>query len=62
MIVNKDGDAQKIGKQLQENPIWQGLKAVKNNHVYVLNGQPWLDYSSLGHKIALDDAEKLFAE
>ncbi|MFF0829085.1 iron-hydroxamate ABC transporter substrate-binding protein [Brevibacillus sp. NPDC003359] len=62
LIVNKDGDAQKIGKQLQENPIWQGLKAVKNNHVYVLNGQPWLDYSSLGHKIALDDAEKLFAE
>lgn len=62
MIVNKDGDAEKIFKQLQDNPVWQGLKAVKQNHVYVLEGQPWLDYSSLGHKIALDNAEKLFAK
>lgn len=62
LIVNKDGDAEKIFKQLQDNPIWQGLKAVKNNHVYTLDGQPWLDYSSLGQKMALDNAEKLFTK
>ncbi|SDO75625.1 iron complex transport system substrate-binding protein [Paenibacillus sp. yr247] len=62
VIVNKDNDAEKIFKQLQDNPIWNGLKAVKNNHVYTLDGQPWLDYSSLGQKIALENAEKIFAK
>jgi iron complex transport system substrate-binding protein len=62
MIVNKDEEAKKIAEQLQDNPIWQGLKAVKNNQVYVLNGNPWLDYSSLGHKIALDNAVELMTK
>jgi iron complex transport system substrate-binding protein len=59
VIVNKDGEAEKVFKQLEANPLWLGLKAVKNKHVYVVEGNPWLDYSSLGHKLALDNVEKL---
>ncbi|WP_268896073.1 hypothetical protein [Paenibacillus glycinis] len=37
--------------------IRQNLKAVKNKHVYVLDGQKWLDSSSTGQSMALDDAK-----
>ncbi|GAA4719533.1 iron-hydroxamate ABC transporter substrate-binding protein [Brevibacillus fulvus] len=62
VIVNVEEDAKKVFEQLQVNPLWLGLRAVKENHVYVINEQPWLDYSALGSKMALDEAEKLFAK
>ncbi|MCS7461921.1 ABC transporter substrate-binding protein [Paenibacillus doosanensis] len=62
VIVSTGDEAKKNFDMLKTNPVWQNLKAVKNNHVYVLDGQKWLDYSSLGHSMALDDAEKLFTK
>lgn len=62
VIISKGADAQKVYKQLEGNTVWQGLKAVKQGHVYMLDGQPWLDYSAMGHKIALDNAEQLFSK
>ncbi|WP_059052084.1 ABC transporter substrate-binding protein [Paenibacillus senegalimassiliensis] len=62
-VIISTGDVAKSNyEELTKNPIWQNLKAVKNNHVYVLDGQKWLDYSSIGHSMALDDAEKLFSK
>ncbi len=62
VVVNRDDGAQKLYQQIQSSPIWQGLKAVKANHVYAIPDQPWFDYSALGSKMALDDAEKMFAK
>ncbi len=62
VVVNRDDGAQKLYQQIQSSPIWQGLKAVKANHVYAIPDQPWVDYSALGSKMALDDAEKMFAK
>ncbi|MGW8957319.1 ABC transporter substrate-binding protein [Paenibacillus sp. NPDC055715] len=62
VIISKGADAQKVYTQLEGNAVWQGLKAVKQGHVYMLSGQPWLDYSAMGHKIALDNAEQLFSK
>lgn len=62
VIISKGADAQKVYKQLEGNAVWQGLKAVKQGHVYMLDGQSWLDYSAMGHKIALDNAEQLFSK
>ncbi|USK87378.1 ABC transporter substrate-binding protein [Peribacillus asahii] len=62
VVVNSDDDAQTAFKQLQESPIWKGLKAVKSNHVYVIPDQPWLDYSALGNKLAMDDAKEIFSK
>lgn len=62
VIVSTGEEAKKNFEELEKNPVWQNLKAVKNNHVYVLDGQKWLDYSSIGHRMALDDAEQLFSE
>lgn len=62
LIVNNDADAKKSFDELAKNPVWSNLKAVKNNHLYVLDGQKWLDYSSLGQDMAMDDAERLFTK
>lgn len=62
LIVNNDDNAKKVYGELEKNPLWKNLKAVKNNHVYTLDGQKWLDYSSLGQSMAMDDAEKLFTK
>lgn len=62
-VIISTGDVAKSNyEEMIKNPIWQNLKAVKNNHVYILDGQKWLDYSSIGHSMALDDAEQLFAK
>lgn len=62
-VIISTGNAAKANfEALEANPLWSGLKAVKNHHVYVLDGQKWLDYSSLGQDMALDDAEQLFSK
>lgn len=62
VIVNNEDGAKKLFEQLSTNPIWKGLKAVKAGHIYPIADQPWLDYSAIGNKMALDAAEKLFAK
>lgn len=62
VVVNRDDEAQTAFKQLEDSPIWKGLKAVKGNHVYVIPDQPWLDYSALGNKMAMDHAKEIFSK
>ncbi|PQP83073.1 iron-hydroxamate ABC transporter substrate-binding protein [Paenibacillus sp. PCH8] len=62
VVVNSDDEAQTMFKELESNPIWQGLKAVKAGHVYPIGAQPWLDYSSIGNKMALDEAKEMFSK
>jgi iron complex transport system substrate-binding protein len=62
VVVNRDDEAKTAFKQLEESPIYQGLKAVKNNHVYVIPDQPWLDYSALGNKMAMEQAKGIFSK
>lgn len=62
VVVNSDDKAQTAFKQLKESPIYQGLKAAKNKHVYVVSDQPWLDYSALGNKLAMEEAKNLFSK
>ncbi|MDQ0880446.1 ABC transporter substrate-binding protein [Peribacillus sp. V2I11] len=62
VIVNGDDESQTAFKQLEDTPIWKGLKAVKGKHVYVVPDQPWLDYSALGNKMAMDNAKEIFSK
>lgn len=60
VVVNAGDEAKKVYDQLQANPLWQGLKAVKKNQIYTIGAQPWLDYSAIGNKMAMDEAENFF--
>ncbi|GAB1779867.1 iron-hydroxamate ABC transporter substrate-binding protein [Priestia megaterium] len=62
VIVNRDDQSQTAFKQLEKTAIWKGLKAVKGKHVYVIPDQPWLDYSALGNKMAMDNAKEIFSK
>jgi len=33
---------------------------VKKKQIYTIGGQPWLDYSAIGNKMATDEAEAFF--
>ncbi|MFS0561694.1 ABC transporter substrate-binding protein [Terribacillus sp. 179-K 1B1 HS] len=60
LMVNSESEAKAAFKDLENSSIWKGLKAVQTNRVYIIEEQPWLDYSALGNKLALDEAKKLF--
>ncbi|MGE8205443.1 ABC transporter substrate-binding protein [Heyndrickxia sp. NPDC080065] len=62
VIVNRDDQAQTAFKELEKTAIWKGLKAVKEKQVYLIPDQPWLDYSALGNKMALDNAKEIFSK
>lgn len=62
VIVNQDDQSKTAFKQMENSAIWKGLKAVKNKHVYVIPDQPWLDYSAIGKKMAMDQAKKIFSK
>lgn len=62
VVVNSDDEAKNMFAELQNNPIWQGLKAVKAGHVYTIGAQPWLDYSAIGNQMAMDEAKDMFSK
>ncbi len=51
--------SQQVFDELQNDPIWQSLKAVQNNQVIVIEENPWLDYSAYGNKLALEKLEEI---
>lgn len=48
-----------VFEELQNDPIWQSLKAVQNDQVIVVEENPWLDYSAYGNKLALDNLKNI---
>ncbi|WP_430093484.1 ABC transporter substrate-binding protein [Paenibacillus cisolokensis] len=60
VIISRGNEAAANFEELEKNAVWQNLKAVKQHQVYMLDGQKWLDYSSLGQDMALDNAVELF--
>ncbi|KMY48673.1 iron-hydroxamate ABC transporter substrate-binding protein [Peribacillus loiseleuriae] len=62
VIVNRDDEAKTAFNELEKTAIWKGLKAVKENQVYLIPDQPWLDYSALGNKMAMDHAKEIFSK
>lgn len=62
VIISTGTAAKGNFEELQKSAIWKNLKAVQNNHVYLVNGPAWLDYSAIGQRMALDDAAQLFSK
>ncbi|ANY68361.1 hypothetical protein BBD42_19190 [Paenibacillus sp. BIHB 4019] len=57
--VAKADEAQALYAELQNSAIWNNMKAVKNGHIYMIEQQPWLDYSALGMLKSLELADSL---
>jgi iron complex transport system substrate-binding protein len=53
----------KIIAKLQQNPLWQKLKAVQQSQVYMVSGVTWMWGSDMvGANAVLDDLERLLLE
>ena len=59
LVSSVDEGSQQVFDELQNDPIWQSLKAVQNNQVIVIEENPWLDYSAYGNKLALENLEEI---
>lgn len=44
--------------ELQQNPLWQKLKAVQSGQVFVVDGNAWIGANPLAAHFVLDDIEK----
>ncbi|WP_374967254.1 ABC transporter substrate-binding protein [Lysinibacillus sp. RS5] len=59
LVSSVDEGSQQVFDELQNDPIWQSLKAVQNKQVIVIEENPWLDYSAYGNKLALENLEEI---
>lgn len=60
LIVDQDSESQHRWHKLQHTQLWQQLMPVQNQHVYLLDEMPWLDYSPYAHDQIIDETLKLF--
>lgn len=60
LIVDQDSESQQRWHKLQHTQQWQDLMPVQNQHVYLLDEMPWLDYSPYAHDQIIDETLKLF--
>ncbi len=60
-MATTDSDKQ-IFKQLQLQPLWRQLKAVQQNHVYLIDGSTWGGGNLLAADAVIDDLYKYLVE
>lgn len=41
MLLSAEPESREAASTLMNSPLWQNLKAVRNQHVYVLEANPW---------------------
>ncbi|MBW4672193.1 MAG: iron-siderophore ABC transporter substrate-binding protein [Cyanomargarita calcarea GSE-NOS-MK-12-04C] len=51
-------DDEKFFKKLQQKPLWKTLKAVQENHVYLVNLSTWRESNLLAANAVIDDLYK----
>ncbi|ATP39826.1 hypothetical protein CSE16_07025 [Solibacillus sp. R5-41] len=61
LVSSVDEGSQQVFDELQNDPIWQSLKAVQNNQVIIIEENPWLNYSAYGNKLALENLEEILS-
>ncbi len=62
LVSSVDEGSEEVYEELKQDPIWQSLKAVQNDQVFLISEQPWLDYSANGNKLALDNLEEILSK
>lgn len=61
---NDNTEAQKVFDEMKESRIWKGMKAVKENHVYLVGDKEWMNfgYSPVATLNAVDDIVSVIKE
>jgi len=62
LLVRQEDETLAYWKTLQYSMPWQELKAVRNNRVYLIPSDPWVEYSAWAHDRIINESLKLFSE
>lgn len=60
--TEEDKESSKLLEKLKKNPLWQKLKAVKNDKVYEVNLPTWRGGNPLAAEAVIDDLEKYLVD
>ncbi|TVQ12820.1 MAG: iron-siderophore ABC transporter substrate-binding protein [Leptolyngbya sp. DLM2.Bin27] len=61
VILDEDEDSQQIFERLQKKPLWNQLRAVQDERVYVVNLATWRGGNPLAAEAVIDDLFKYLA-
>jgi ABC-type Fe3+-hydroxamate transport system substrate-binding protein len=61
LLVRQEEETLAFWKALQYSMPWQELKAVRNNKVYLIPSDPWVEYSAYAHDRIIDESLRLFS-
>jgi AraC family transcriptional regulator, transcriptional activator for feuABC-ybbA operon len=61
LLIRQEEETLDFWKTLQYSVPWQELKAVRNNKVYLIPSDPWVEYSAYAHDRIIDESLKLFS-
>lgn len=60
LTICPEASTRKFWLALQHSAEWKQLQAVRNDHVYMINADPWFEYSAVAMARMLDEALLLF--
>lgn len=61
LLIRQEEETLAYWKTLQYSLPWQELSAVRNNRVYFISSDPWLEYSASAHERIIDEMVSLFS-
>lgn len=62
LLVCQESETLAHWKQLQQSSAWKKLRAVRDNHLYLLPSDPWREYSPVAHERIVDSFAHLLSE
>jgi len=57
-VANYAKNGKQFPEEMQHHPLWQNLKAVRENHVYYVDFSSWAATNMLGTDAVIDDLFK----
>jgi ABC-type Fe3+-hydroxamate transport system substrate-binding protein len=61
LMVRQEAETLAYWKTLQHSMLWQELKAVRSNRVYLIPSDPWCEYSACAHDRIINELLNLFS-
>ncbi|MFS0871915.1 AraC family transcriptional regulator [Paenibacillus xylanilyticus] len=55
LMVCQESETLSVWEDVQKTALWQNIKAVQNNRLYIITADPWLENSPVANERILDD-------
>lgn len=60
LMVCQESETLSVWEDVQKTSLWQNIKAVQNNRLFIITADPWLENSPVSNERMVDDMMNLF--